>query len=123
MLRLLELPKTSPFDATRQFDADGEEFWSARDLMDFFQYDNWQTFKRVLAKARRACENSGKSPEDNFMNASKRIVLNSGIKRFVQDMHLTRYACYPVAQNGHPSKPMVAMAQSYIAIQTMRHRH
>ena len=65
LARLPELPKTSPFDETRQFDPDGEEFWSARDLMTLFGYTHWQSFKRVLLKAQRACERSGFNLEEH----------------------------------------------------------
>ena len=120
LARLPELPKISPFDAVRLFDPDGEEFWSARDLMTLFGYPDWQSFNRVLLKAQKACERSGHILKDHFMMGSKHVVLKNGAKRWLIDVHLTRYACYLVAQNGHPSKPMVAKAQSYIAIQTMR---
>lgn len=110
----------TPFERIRQVDADGVEFWSARDLMPILEYTKWQNFKTVLIKAEIACENSGNDPADHFTGASKMVALGSDAKREVEDMHLSRYACYLVVQNADPSKEVVALGQTYFAVQTRR---
>jgi DNA-damage-inducible protein D len=98
-------PQTqSPFERIRQVDSDDLEFWSARDLMMVLEYTNWRNFKGVLLKAQIACENSGYDPSDHFVGAIKMVSLGSDAKREVEDMHLSRYACYLVVQNADPTK-------------------
>jgi DNA-damage-inducible protein D len=113
-------PSQSPFERIRQLDSDGQEFWSARDLMPILEYTKWQNFKTVLLKAQIACENSGNDPADHFTDASKMVAIGSDAKREVEDMHLSRYACYLVVQNADPAKEVVALGQTYFAIQTRR---
>jgi DNA-damage-inducible protein D len=110
----------SPFERIRQMDPDGYEFWSARDLMPVLEYTNWRNFKGVLLKAQIACENSGYDPADHFAGAIKMVVIGSDARREVDDMHLSRYACYLVVQNADPAKEVVALGQTYFAIQTRR---
>lgn len=110
----------TPFERIRQEDADGMEFWSARDLMPTLEYVSWQKFKNVLIKAQLACENSGYDPGDHFIQAVKMVAIGSDAKREVEDMHLSRYACYLVVQNADPSKEVVALGQTYFAVQTRR---
>ena len=114
-------PQTqSPFERIRQVDSDDLEFWSARDLMLVLEYTNWRNFKGVLLKAQIACENSGYDPSDHFVGAIKMVSLGSDAKREVEDMHLSRYACYLVVQNADPTKEVVALGQTYFAVQTRR---
>lgn len=110
----------SLFERIRQFDSDGVEFWSARDLMLVLEYTNWRNFKSVLLKAQIACENSGYDPTDHFVGAIKMVAIGSDAKREVEDMHLSRYACYLVVQNADPAKEVVALGQTYFAVQTRR---
>ncbi|MFZ4814674.1 MAG: DNA damage-inducible protein D [Phototrophicaceae bacterium] len=110
----------SPFERIRQVDPDGYEFWSARDLMLVLEYTNWRNFKGVLLKAQIACENSGNDPTDHFAEAIKMVAIGSDAKREVEDMHLSRYACYLVVQNADPTKEVVALGQTYFAVQTRR---
>jgi len=110
----------TPFERIRQEDADGLEFWSARDLMPILEYTKWQNFKTVLIKAQIACENSGNDPTDHFTGASKMVAIGSDAKREVEDIHLSRYACYLVVQNADPAKEVVALGQTYFAVQTRR---
>jgi DNA-damage-inducible protein D len=110
----------TPFERIRQEDADGVEFWSARELMPILEYVSWQKFKNVLIKAQLACENSGYDPADHFVQAVKMVAIGSDAKREVEDMHLSRYACYLVVQNADPSKEVVALGQTYFAVQTRR---
>lgn len=110
----------SAFARIRLIDADGMEFWSARDLMPTLEYVSWQKFKNVLIKAQIACENSGLDPGDHFIQAVKMVAIGSDAKREVEDMHLSRYACYLVVQNADPAKEVVALGQTYFAVQTRR---
>jgi DNA-damage-inducible protein D len=110
----------SPFEQIKRVDADGNEFWSARALMPILEYGSWQKFKPVLLKAQIACENSGHDPSDHFIRAAAMVVIGSDAKREVEDMHLSRYACYLVVQNADPSKEVVALGQTYFAVQTRR---
>jgi DNA-damage-inducible protein D len=110
----------SPFERIKQIDQDGNEFWTARDLLEILQYANYTRFKPVLLKAQIACENSGHDPSDHFYNAIKMVEIGSNAKREVEDMHLSRYACYLVVQNADPSKEVVALGQTYFAVQTRR---
>jgi len=110
----------SPFEQIKRIDPDGNEFWSARDLMPLLEYASWQWFKNVLLKAQVACENSGHDPSNHFIVAVKMVAIGSDAKREVEDMHLSRYACYLVVQNADPSKEVVALGQTYFAVQTRR---
>jgi len=110
----------TPFERIRQIDPDDLEFWSARDLMKVLEYTDWRNFKSVLLKAQIACENSGNDPTDHFVDASKMVAIGSDAKREVEDMHLSRYACYLIVQNADPAKEVVALGQTYFAVQTRR---
>ena len=113
-------PSKSLFDRIRQVDEDNLEFWSARDLMEVLEYTNWRNLKGVLFKAQISCENSGHDPTDHFVGAIKMVAIGSDAKREVEDMHLSRYACYLVVQNADPTKEVVALGQTYFAVQTRR---
>jgi len=96
------------------------EFWFARDLQKLLDYDDWRNFVHVIEKAKLACENSNQNVSDHFVDANKMVQLGSGSERKVDDIMLTRYACYLIAQNGDPRKEQIAFAQSYFAIQTRK---
>lgn len=98
----------------------GVECWSARELQTILGYARWENFKVVLDRARKACEGSGAGVLDHFRDVTKMITLPKGAERPVEDVALTRYACYLIAQNGDPSKPEIAFAQTYFAVQTRK---
>ena len=98
----------------------GIECWSARELQNILGYTKWDNFIKVIEKAKTACENSGVKVSDHFANVGKMVDLGSGSQREIEDVALTRYACYLVAQNGDSSKPSVAFAQTYFAVQTRK---
>lgn len=111
---------TDSFEAHAQQTEGGVEFWLARDLQFLLGYSKWDNFLNVVSKARTACEVSGHTVSDHFADVGKMVDLGSGSQREVDDLMLTRYACYLIAQNGDPRKPEIAFAQTYFALQTRR---
>ena len=99
---------------------DGIECWSARELCSLLGYKLWQNFTKVIDKAKTTCRNVGQNTEDQFIGINKMVIIGSGAERQVDDIILTRYACYLIAQNGDPRKPQIAFAQTYFAVQTRR---
>jgi len=98
----------------------GIEFWYARDLQKLLGYINWENFILVISKAKEACKNSGQNIGDHFPDVKKMVQLGSEAEREIDDIKLTRYACYLIAQNGDSRKEEIAFAQSYFAIQTRK---
>lgn len=94
---------------------EGLECWSARELQEVLDYKEWRNFTKVLDKAKEACENAGERLSDHFVGVNKMIQLPKGAERQIEDIALSRYACYLVAQNGDPAKTPVAFAQTYLS--------
>lgn len=111
---------TQSFEAHAQQTDSGVEFWLARDLQYLLGYSKWDNFLNVVSKAKIACEVSGHEAADHFADVGKMVDLGSGSQREVDDLMLTRYACYLIAQNGDPRKAEIAFAQTYFALQTRR---
>lgn len=111
---------TSSFEAHAQQTDGGVEFWLARDIQHLLGYSKWDNFLNVVSKAKTACDVSGHEVSDHFADVGKMVDLGSGSQREVDDLMLTRYACYLIAQNGDPRKPEIAFAQTYFALQTRR---
>lgn len=97
------------------------EHWFARDLQPLLEYSEWRNFEVVVDKAKSSCANAGQAVADHFVDVNKMVDVGSGAQREVEDVALTRYACYLIAQNGDPRKDAIAFAQSYFAVQTRRH--
>lgn len=96
------------------------ECWSARELQAILGYAKWDNFFKVIEKAKSACESSGVALSNHFADVGKMVPIGSGVERKIEDIALSRYACYLVAQNGDPGKTEVAFAQTYFAVQTRK---
>lgn len=109
------------FDDIMHTTDDGSvEFWYARELMECLGYATWRRFKEAVERAKESCEGAGIEVSDHFAGVGKMIDLPKGARREVDDIMLTRYACYLIAQNGDPRKEEIAFAQSYFAVQTRK---
>ena len=108
------------FEDIKSVRADGGEYWPARELAHALQYAKWDNFSKVIDRAMLACKNSGHAVSDHFPEVKKMVGIGSGAQRKQIDYELSRYACYLIVQNGDPRKEIIALGQTYFAIQTYR---
>jgi DNA-damage-inducible protein D len=106
------------FEQIRRTDENGNEFWSARDLAKVFEYSEYRHFIPVIDRAKEACKNSGQKIENHFEDILEMVSIGSSAERKVESIKLSRYACYLIVQNADPSKEIVALGQTYFAVQT-----
>jgi DNA-damage-inducible protein D len=117
----VEIIKSLTIDfESHAYEYDGIECWNARNLQLLLGYARWENFSKVVDKAKIACSTSGSNIEDHFRDITKMVETGSDARRGIEDVRLTRYACYLVAQNGDPSKEQIAFAMSYFAVQTRK---
>ncbi|MDD2500352.1 MAG: DNA damage-inducible protein D [Geobacter sp.] len=110
----------SPFEQIRRTNDAGNEYWSSRDFAKVLDYSDYRNFEQVIEKARTACFNSGQRIDDHFVDVTEMVELGSGAKRQVKSVYLSRYACYLIVQNADPGKEIVALGQTYFAVQTRK---
>ncbi len=120
-MKELEKINETIFESIKHVDDDGNEYWYARELQKVLEYTEWRKFVGVIKKAINSCKASNYVTSDHFVGADKMINLGKGGQRKVSDYKLSRYACYLIAQNGDSRKKVIALAQTYFAIQTRKH--
>lgn len=108
----------SPFEKIKRISEDGFEYWSARDLSKLLEYTEYRKFLNPINKAKESCKSSGYDVNDHFAHVDDMVEIGSGAEREVEDIRLSRFACYLIVQNADPSKKNVAMGQAYFAIKT-----
>ena len=106
------------FESIKHTDENGIEFWYARELQKVLDYSEWRKFEGVIKKAKKSCENSDITASEHFVGTDKLSKRNNGAEILINDYKLTRYACYLIAQNGDSRKEVIALAQTYFAVQT-----
>ena len=116
----LQAKEYKSFEDIKHLSDEGSEFWYARELAPVLEYVQWRNFAKVLDRAMLACKNSGYAVSDHFAEVSKTIMMPKTATKEVVDYRLSRYACYLIVQNGDPRKEVIALGQTYFAIQTRR---
>ena len=116
----LDKPNKLTFEGIKQINEDGQEYWPARELQKALDYKSWDKVLNVINKAIESCRNSGYKASDHFSQMDKMVDLGSGAKRKIDDYMLSRYACYLIVQNADPEKEVVALGQTYFAVQTRK---
>lgn len=106
------------FESIKHVNEYGEEYWLARELQPVLEYAQWRRFSDAIERARLACKNSGFAVEDHFADVGKMVDIGSGAERQIDDVMLSRYACYLIVMNGDPRKEVIAIGQSYFAVKT-----
>ena len=119
-MKELKVINIETFDSIKHIDENGREYWYARELQKVLDYKEWRKFKGVIEKAINACDNSNNYTNNHFVGADKMVEIGSGALRKQKDYKLSRYACYLIAQNGDSRKKVVALAQTYFAVQTRK---
>lgn len=116
----LQAEEYKNFEEIKKIRKDGTEYWNARELSEVLQYKKWENFSKVIDRAKLACNNSGFEVQDHFPEVRKMVEIGSNTIRELLDYELSRYACYLIVQNGDPRKEVIALGQTYFAIQTRR---
>ena len=111
---------SASFEEIKHIDENGIEFWYARELMPVLQYSNWQNFEKIIKKSKISCQNSDISVFEHFIDVNKLSKRANNAEVEINDYKLTRYACYLIAQNGDSRKRVIALAQTYFAVQTRK---
>lgn len=106
------------FESIKHVNEYGEEYWLARELQLVLEYTQWRRFSDAIERAKLACKNSGFAVEDHFADVGKMVDIGSGAERQIDDVMLSRYACYLIVMNGDPRKEVIAIGQSYFAVKT-----
>ena len=106
------------FESIKHINEDGQEYWLARELQGVLEYVQWRRFSDTIERAKLACKNSGYEIEDHFADVGKMVGIGSGAERQVDDVMLSRYACYLIVMNGDPRKEIIAVGQTYFAVKT-----
>lgn len=114
----MEKYSKSDFERAKQHTEEGVEFWYARDLKDLLEYGQWRNFQNVVEKAKESCKNAKNDIGEHFADVSKMIEIGHEAKRNIDDIMLSRYACYLIVQNGDPRKKIIALGQTYFAVKT-----
>ena len=114
----IDLYSEKIFEDIKHYTEEGIEFWYARELQGVLEYTQWRNFLKVIDKAKEACENAQQSTPDHFADVGKMVTLGSGSQRKIEDIMLSRYACYLIVMNGDPRKEVIALGQTYFAIKT-----
>ena len=120
ILSNLKAEEYKNFEKIKKIREDGTEYWNARELSEVLQYKKWENFAKVIDRAKLACNNSGFEIQDHFPEVRKMVEIGSNTVRELIDYELSRYACYLIVQNGDPRKEVIALGQTYFAIQTRR---
>lgn len=106
------------FESIKHVNENGQEFWYARELQKVLEYSEWRNFQNVINKAKDACQNSGNNVQDHFVDVNKMVGIGSNASRIVDDLELSRYACYLLVMNGDSTKEVIALGQTYFAVKT-----
>ena len=106
------------FEKIKHINENGQEFWYARELQKVLEYTEWRNFTNIINKAKIACENSNNTIADHFVDVNKMVDIGSNTNRCVDDIQLSRYACYLIVMNGDPRKEIISFGQTYFAVKT-----
>ena len=111
--------KVNVFESIKHIDENGNEYWYARELQKILEYKEWRKFNDVITKSKIACEKSNQKADNHFVHLDEMINIAKGAKRKILDYNLSRYACYLIVQNADSREKVIALAQTYFAVQTI----